>query len=478
MVEHLRKTIKLALLLTAVPALLNAADNTLRVNKLEITQGALEVECPIYLDNNVSMCGFEVFVELPEGIKVKYEYDEDEEEYVWGVTKGGRVRTEHGVNCGIDTNGYVHLLCADLVTNKNFYDSETRKGLPLVTMTLVIDPKVSVGSYDVVLHDILLNHNENATITEYTPADRKSPLIVRPKTGVYSDVKNDALTFITAVNIPLSTTDYLQITSSYSDIPAIDVSGAVLDGNMRNTSDFLNENTSKNLLIYASEKSDITGNNVIVDDICDNFVLTDGNRFSAPKSFTAINATYAATVSPTLGYKTLVLPYNCDVPDGFEAYEVGSLTGNTLNMVKVLTITAGKPVILKNAGTAAMAAMNVTINATNGATLDNGMLEGTYSEMFAPVGSYVLQNIGGNVAFYPVAEGKQPKVGAFRAYLTAGTLQAKALNLNFDGTVTGIDAVEAETDVMTYNINGQRICNSSKGLVIVRSANGVVKRVK
>lgn len=292
-------------------------------------------------------------------------------------------------------------------------------------------------------------------------------------------------------------TSYVKIVSEQEQIPSLEslnfsgyIPSFVVDEINKeeslNTLDFTNVTEiggtinlkNPNATLYVTDNLQTEGDFIIIKDgICDNFTLTDGYNFSASKVFTATNVSYNAAVSTSLGYKTLVLPYDCDVPDGFEAYEVGSLTGNTLNMVKVQTTTAGKPVILKNAGTAAMAAMNVTINATNGAMLDNGMLEGTYTEMLAPVGSYVLQNIGGNVAFYPVAEGKQPKVGAFRAYLTAGASQAKALNLNFDGTVTGIDAVEADMEVMTYNINGQRISNNSKGLRIVRSANGVVKKM-
>lgn len=218
--------------------------------------------------------------------------------------------------------------------------------------------------------------------------------------------------------------------------------------------------------------------NIIAGGKCLNFELNDAKDFVIEKPFTALNILYNAEVSASLGYKTLVLPYDCDVPAGFEAYEVGSLTGNTLNMVQVLTITADKPVILKNAGIAALTAENVTINATSVASLANGILEGTYTEMLAPVGSYVLQNIGGNVAFYPVAAGQQPTVGAFRAYLSTGASQAKSLKINFDSVPTGIDAVEADTDVMTYNINGQRISDNSKGLRIVRSANGVSKRIK
>lgn len=363
----------------------------------------------------------------------------------------------HTVNAGLNSNGSFNVVVYSM--NKEIILDEEGA---VLNMPFVFDANLKPGVYDITLKNIVLTRTDKS---DEKPANYTFSVIVGSLEDnaivLHGDFTADAIT------------EYNTVLAENTSVASVDLSNAkAVDGTKEITTG------NKNSIIYVADGVSIKNTkNVVVGNECSNFVLNDNFNFTVLKSLTATTATYNATVSASLGYKTLVLPYNCDVPDGFEAYEIGSLTGNTLNMVQVQTITADKPVILKNAGTAAMAAMNVTVNATNGAALDNGMLVGTYSEMLAPVGSYVLQNIGGNVAFYPVAEGKQPKVGAFRAYLKAGVSQAKALNLNFDGTVTGIDAVEADTDVMTYNINGQRINNNSNGLRIVRSANGVVKKI-
>lgn len=444
-----------------------ADENSLRVGKVEIAQGISNVSMPIYLDNSVSMCGFEVFIELPEGISLKHEYDEDEEEYVWGITKGGRLRTEHGVNCAVDNNGYIHLLCADLVTNKNFYDSDSKKGLPLVMLELNVDPSLEIGSYDVVLHNVLLNHNENPTIVEYTPDDVACSLFVKPTSGIYTNVHDGKLDVLSAIGEEISATDFVGAVSSYQNVTCIDVTGVNFDAKY-STSDIMGLNISRNAFVIVGEENQLVGNNIIYGDECANLVLTDGYDFSAPKEFTAATVTYNAVVSPSLGYKTLVLPYDCAVPAGFEGYEVGSVNDGVLDMVPVNTITANKPVILKNEGTATLKANNAVITPADGALTD-GVLVGTYEAIDAPVGSYVLQNQGGNVAFYHVTEAVQPVVNAFRAYLSVPSNTAR-IRVMFDGEATVIRQIEngelkAENHDY-YNLNGQRISKFSKGIVI------------
>lgn len=231
-----------------------------------------------------------------------------------------------------------------------------------------------------------------------------------------------------------------------------------------------------NAVVYLPEGMSISNTkNVISGTNCPKLVLADGVPFSTPKAFVAGEVSYSANVSASLGYKTLVLPYDCPVPAGFEAYEVGSVSGGELQMEKVMMITANKPVILKNAGVATMAASNVTIDVTDG-NLVGGELIGTYEEIAAPVGSYVLQNHGGNVAFYQVGEGVQPKVGAFRAYLAPQAAGAKMISVNFGDVATGIDEFNAgEADEAVYNVAGQRVSKAHRGVNVIRSNDGVKK---
>lgn len=231
-----------------------------------------------------------------------------------------------------------------------------------------------------------------------------------------------------------------------------------------------------NAVVYLPEGMSISNTkNVISGTNCPKLVLADGVPFSTPKAFVAGEVSYSANVSASLGYKTLVLPYDSPVPAGFEAYEVGSVSGGELQMEKVMVITANKPVILKNAGVATMAASNVTIGVTDG-YLIGGELIGTYEDITAPVGSYVLQNHGGNVAFYQVGEGVQPKVGAFRAYLAPQVAGAKMISVNFGDVATGIDEFNAgEADEAVYNVAGQRVSKAHRGVNVIRGNDGVKK---
>lgn len=270
------------------------------------------------------------------------------------------------------------------------------------------------------------------------------------------------------------TEDMLLLVAADADVSAIDMSGVIgIDPSL--TIPVANENA----VIYLPEGEEIANTkNVVIGNVCENLELTDGYSFSAPKAFTAEAVTYDAAVSSSLGYKTLVLPYDAEVPAGFEAYEVGTVEGSTLNMVQVLSITANKPVILKNAGTATLSASNVQIAVTGGASLTDGVLVGTYEAISAPVGSYVLQSQDGVSAFYKVTSDVQPVVGAFRAYLQV-TAGASSIRVNFDesnGSQTGIENLKKQNaDAVYYDLNGIRHSELQRGINVMKNDDGTKK---
>lgn len=239
-------------------------------------------------------------------------------------------------------------------------------------------------------------------------------------------------------------------------------------------------NLGEGLLVpsFVQEQMKEDGN-VVVNGTCESLVLKDGADLVATSDFVAKTVSYEATVSESLGFKTLVLPYDCDVPSGFEAYEVQSVSDGELMMSPVSSLTAGVPVILKNVGTASMTAENVTIRVAGGG-LENGELMGTYSAIQAPVGSYVLQHQSDMTAFFKVMEDKQPKVGPFRAYLREQPLEAKAMTLNFGGEVTSVEELTEEATgsaVVYYNLNGVRQNKAQRGVNIVRKGEKVMKSI-
>lgn len=166
------------------------ADNIIYADDVTGRLDARTVQVPLYLNNSVSMCAAEFYLTLPEGISIKQEFDEEEEEYVWGIEKGGRLRAEHGISCKQEVDGDYHFICSDLISNKNFFDSQDRKGLPFMTLTLVFDENLTNGDYELMIHDLILNHNGEESVDEYK-ADEIPSTLSLPKKQLFSVSSND-----------------------------------------------------------------------------------------------------------------------------------------------------------------------------------------------------------------------------------------------------------------------------------------------
>ncbi len=121
---------------------------------------------PIFLDNEVAMCGYEFNLVLPENVSIQYSYDEEEEKYMFGIRNGERARSSHITKCTKKDDGSYYIFCYSS-DNENFYDTETQKGQPVLYVTLTGEEGLTQGKYDVLLKQIVMNHNENDQITEY-----------------------------------------------------------------------------------------------------------------------------------------------------------------------------------------------------------------------------------------------------------------------------------------------------------------------
>ena len=152
--------------------------NTLRADDVTMLLSKKSVRIPVYLDNIVTMCGFEFYMELPEGFKVKYEYDEDEEEWLYGIEKGERCKSDHILKCQKTGNGIYYIFCYSS-NNSDFYESAAKRTLPVVYITVEAESAATVGSYALNINDIIINHDENGTIQEYKVNNMKSAIEVQ-----------------------------------------------------------------------------------------------------------------------------------------------------------------------------------------------------------------------------------------------------------------------------------------------------------
>ena len=172
------------------------------------------------------------------------------------------------------------------------------------------------------------------------------------------------------------------------------------------------------------------------------------------------------------GYATLYVPFPVTVPSGVKAYAVGSISGGLLNLTEIATtIPAGTPVILEGEANTYTFAIANEVAAYAG---DN-LLTGSFTEMSAPNGSYILQKQD-KVGFYEVdTEAAQPKIPANRAYLPAqGGSGVKAFYLG-----GGEDAIKSVFDGVAagevYDLSGRKLSKLQRGVNIVNGKKVIVK---
>lgn len=218
------------------------------------------------------------------------------------------------------------------------------------------------------------------------------------------------------------------------------------------------------------------------------YVINDADVLASIKSgglgmqgkyYTLTNVYIAKPITITLtsaGIGSMILPFAAAIPEGMTVYEVGTYENNVLHLNSVDAIAANTPYIIK--GTAKDYEFVGVAEAEN-FQYTVGNLCGTYESLKAPADSYVLQTQNGNTGFYKVASEQKPTVNAYHAYLTELPTTASArLSLDFGGSATGItelNTASTNTDVYTYNLAGQRVSPSVKGLVIKNGKKFIAK---
>ena len=180
-------------------------------------------------------------------------------------------------------------------------------------------------------------------------------------------------------------------------------------------------------------------------------------------------------------YGTFVAPFDVTIPSGVKAYTVDGVEGNTLTLTeKVTKIPANTPVVLESE-----TAKNETFyGKTVAGDPKAGLLTGTYEEIRAAEGTYILQNQGGKVGFYQVDyselsdeenEAGKPKVKPNRAYLTApagGEVKAFYLGGGEDAIKSVFEGVAAGE---VYDLSGRKVSKLQRGVNIVNGKKVIVK---
>ena len=245
--------------------------------------------------------------------------------------------------------------------------------------------------------------------------------------------------------------------------------------------------------------------NVVIGGTCSDFVMTDEKSYSIPTSFTATNATLSRSFTSEK-YCTLCLPYA--IPAGNldgKIYEFTSIEGTTVKMTEDADgLDANKPYIfVPSAAAEQITTTSVIVNMS--ATPNTEKTDFTFKGIFGRK-EFTSDEISGGVYGFAADSNHGASIGQFvkasngawtegmRAYLeysgnlsetgvasTRGEGLPEYLNvvlIHANGSTTNIGRLElmtAEDGSPVYNLNGQRVDNSYKGLVI-KNGKKVVKK--
>lgn len=240
--------------------------------------------------------------------------------------------------------------------------------------------------------------------------------------------------------------------------------------------------TNKNALIYVAGGETVSAenaDNVVVGSTCDNFTLTEGQAFDAPKAFTATKVTYDRTLSAGK-VQTFVLPFSFTPDEDDVVAALESVEGSVLTFKRIEDATeANKPYLIQTDNTNALTSFdNVNIEPTTGdltTTVDGVSHIGSYAEL-------TVTDAYGYAGGQFVKAGKGT-VKPFRTYITIPTGSAaapKAFDIHFADTETGIATVVTDSkDQNVYNLQGVRVAKSlnglPKGIYIVNGKKTVIK---
>lgn len=223
----------------------------------------------------------------------------------------------------------------------------------------------------------------------------------------------------------------------------------------------------------------------------DDFHMTFiGNELTMNETDNALTAqtdyytsvTVNRTIKADKKWNTLVLPFNMEIPAGWEVKELTDDTevdanGNIhLRFATANSIEAGKPYMIRvNEAVNKIEVENVDVDTKTPIQIGNGInFVGVYTAGNIPTGAFFISNN----QFYH-ATGGQNIIKGMRAYLQLPEgSQAKAITYDISDVPTAIDNINtASVATAIYDIQGNRLNSMTKGVNIVKMANGMVKKV-
>lgn len=292
------------------------------------------------------------------------------------------------------------------------------------------------------------------------------------------------------------------------DIKSIDLSATSITGVAVSRSSGVFSGFPEETMIYMPTGNTADGQkNVVIGGTCADFEMVNEKSYNIPTSFTATNATLIRSFASDV-YCTLCLPYAIPAGNlGGKIYEFTSIEGTTVQMTEDADgLDANKPYIFVPSATAEkITASTVEVNMSSTPNTENTSSNFTFKGVFEHKDFTAGEISGGVYGFAADTEHGASSVGQFvkaangawiegmRAYLAysgselTGTASTRGEGLpdmlnvvliHANGSTTNIGRLElmtAEDGSPVYNLNGQRVDSSYKGLVI-KNGKKVVKK--
>ncbi len=187
---------------------------------------------------------------------------------------------------------------------------------------------------------------------------------------------------------------------------------------------------------------------------------------------------------PDTQWGTLCLPFDAEIPEDMTVYECADYTGRDLNLTAVGKIKRATPYIIH--GKAGDYSFSGPDAAVANSTMGKGLLVGVLSDdVLLEKNDFVLQHNNGVSGFYIISDDLANKYYAtkYRAILRVENANYKMFNI-FDGVdlSTGIKNISTSAQGLNgasviYGIDGTVRSGYSKGINIIRTNEGTVKKI-
>ncbi len=187
-------------------------------------------------------------------------------------------------------------------------------------------------------------------------------------------------------------------------------------------------------------------------------------------TLTAKNVSVARNI-PAGQWIGLCLPFDYDIPDGWDVRKLDHVNGSgesaSMVFASASSIEAGKPYIVKptEAVTNITATNKAIATESTNVSFGGVTMVGNLCQTSIPQGSFYINTSSQLKKLTAVSA----TLKGFRAYFTVDNIEVKALDFIFDDDATGIEGVQEvqEAQGAIYNLAGQRINKMQKGINII-----------